>query len=198
MEWVTYARAHPYEVLAVAFSLISVLLTIKENIWLWITGILGVLFYALVFWQERFYAQTGLQLFFIGLQVYGWYKWRRGGAQKQPLRVSSSPARLNRILVLVAVGGTLLAAFLLARLTADASLPLWDALITVLSLIAQWMLAKKYLENWVVWMTVDLISIAVYFRQGLKASALLYTVFLILAFLGFREWKKTLQNIRRA
>lgn len=198
MDWLTYAQAHLYEVLAVSFSLISVLLTIKENIWLWVTGILGVIFYALVFWQERFYAQTGLQFFFIGLQVYGWYKWRRGGDEKKPLRISSSPARLNVLLLLVAMCGTGLMAFLLARLTADASLPLWDALITVLSLIAQWMLARKFLENWLVWITVDLVSVSVYFRQGLKASALLYTIFLILAILGFREWKKTLQNMQRA
>ena len=198
MDWVTYVRAHGVEILAVVFSLISVLLTIKENMWLWITGILGVTFYAVVFAQERFYAQMGLQIFFLGLQIYGWKQWLRGGNNRDPLRISRSSAKLNSYLLVTAAAGTLGMAYLLAILTADAALPFWDALLTVLSLIAQWMLAKKYLENWLVWITVDLICVGVYFRQGLKASALLYTIFLILAILGFREWKKTLQNMRPA
>jgi nicotinamide mononucleotide transporter len=198
LEWVSYIRSHLFEILAVAFSLISVLLTIKENLWLWITGIFGVLFYALVFWQEKFYAQMGLQVFFIGLQIYGWNQWLRGGTNKNRIPISRPSVQLNTLLFVVAIAGTWVMTFLLARLVGDASLPFWDALITVLSLIAQWMLAKKYLENWLVWITVDLISVGVYWYQGLRPSALLYTVFLVLAILGFFEWKKTYKGLQRA
>src|ERR1051325_9192672 len=112
-----------YEVLAVVFSLVCVLLTIKENIWQWSVGILGVVFYLFVFYQAKLYANMGLQAVFIALQIYGWYEWLYGGKEKSELTISHSSARLNAWLTVGAMMGTAAMAYGFRRLT-DNAMPL--------------------------------------------------------------------------
>jgi nicotinamide mononucleotide transporter len=186
-----------YEVLAVVFSLVCVLLTIKENIWQWLVGIFGVIFYIVVFYQSRLYANMWLQVVFIVLQIYGWYEWLHGGREKGELRISRSSMSLNGMLVFLAIAGTAAMAFGFRKFTDNAN-PLGDSAVTVLSLIAQWMLAKKYLENWLVWVVVNIIMIALGISQNLLLTAGLYAVFFLLAILGFIEWRKSYRNLQPA
>lgn len=186
-----------YEILAVAFSLVCVLLTIKENIWQWSVGILGVIFYIAVFYQARLYANMWLQVVFIALQIYGWYEWLHGGKDKGELKISRSSFGLHVLLACLAVVGTAAMAYGFAKFT-DNAMPLGDSAATVLSLIAQWMLAKKYLENWLVWIIVNVITIVLGVTQTLYLTAGLYAVFFILAILGFLEWRKTYRNLQKA
>jgi nicotinamide mononucleotide transporter len=139
----------------------------------------------------------GLQIVFIALQVYGWYEWLRGGEGRTELHISKLPFALAARLALIAFAGTLLTGSLLEAKT-DASLPFLDSTVTALSLIAQWMLAKKLLENWLIWITVDVLSIGIYFYKGLYISTLLYATFLALATFGFIEWRKTLKDLQPA
>jgi nicotinamide mononucleotide transporter len=194
MDW---RSMNPYEVLAVVFSLVCVLLTIKENIWQWLVGIFGVIFYIVVFYQARLYANMWLQVVFIALQIYGWYEWLHGGRDKGELKISRSSMPLNSLLVVAAIAGTALMAFGFAKFT-DNAMPLADSAVTVLSLIAQWMLAKKYLENWLVWVVVNLIMIALGISQNLLLTAGLYAVFFLLAILGFWQWRKSYRNLQPA
>src|SRR5687767_13131752 len=121
-----------YEVLAVVFSLVCVLLTIKENIWQWSFGILGVIFYIVVFNQAKLYANMWLQVVFIALQLYGWYEWLYGGKDSGELKISSSSLALNCGLAVVAISGTATMTYSFARFTNNAS-PLADSAATVLS-----------------------------------------------------------------
>jgi nicotinamide mononucleotide transporter len=194
MDW---RSINPYEVLAVVFSLVCVLLTIKENIWQWLVGIFGVIFYIVVFYQARLYASMWLQVVFIVLQIYGWYEWLHGGRDKGELKISRSSLTLNGLLVVVAIAGTALMAFGFKKFT-DNAIPHVDSAVTVLSLIAQWMLAKKYLENWLVWVVVDLIMIALGISQNLLLTAGLYAIFFLLAILGYWEWRKSYRNLQPA
>jgi nicotinamide mononucleotide transporter len=194
MDW---RSMNPYEVLAVVFSLVCVLLTIKENIWQWLVGIFGVIFYIVVFYQARLYANMWLQVVFIILQIYGWYEWLHGGKDKGELKISRSSLLLNGGLVILAIAGTAAMAFGFAKFT-DNAMPLADSAVTALSLIAQWMLAKKYLENWLVWVVVNLIMIALGVSQNLLLTAGLYAVFFILAILGYWEWRKSYRNLQPA
>jgi nicotinamide mononucleotide transporter len=185
------------ELFAVISGLVCVWLTVKENIWCWPTGLVSVALYLFVFYEAKLYAEAGLQIVFIILQIYGWYEWLRGGEGHTELVISKSSARLRLALAAIATAGTAALGYTLARYT-DASLPYLDSTVTVLSLVAQWMLAKKIIENWLIWIAVDLMSIGIYFYKGLYWSTVLYATFLVLATFGYLEWNRTLKRLRLA
>jgi nicotinamide mononucleotide transporter len=184
-----------WEILAVIFSLICVLLTIKENIWQWLFGIIGVLFYFIVFYQAKLYANMWLQIVFEVLQIYGWYQWLHGGKDNGELEISRSPAKVNLLLLLIGLVGTASLTYYFQIYT-DNPMPLADTAATVLSLLAQWMLAKKYLENWLVWIAVNVITIILGVARELYLTAGLYVLLFILAILGWNEWLKTYRTLR--
>lgn len=179
------------EIIATISGLACVILTIRQNIWCWPTGLLMVCLYIVIFYQAKLYSDMGLQAVYVGLQVYGWHQWLHGGPKKSKLAVRAiGPPRF----AVWCVAGALLTAglgFTMQRYT-DASLPYWDATTTVLSLIAQYLMARKVLESWLLWITVDVLSIGIYTVKDLHPTAVLYGVFLVLATLGFFAWKKDL------
>lgn len=184
-----YRSLNYYEILAVLFSLICVLLTIKENIWQWGFGILGVVFYYVVFYRAKLYANMWLQVLFIVLQIYGWYEWLYGGEGNSELHISRASSLLLVLLIFISLVGVGVMSYGFKKYTNNA-MPVADSAATVLSLIAQWMLAKKYLENWVVWMIVNLIIIFLGLKQKLYLTTGLYVLFLVLAIVGFIEWQR--------
>jgi len=183
-----------YEIIGAILGLISVWLTIRQNIWCWPTGLLMVALYTVVFFQAKLYADAGLQVVYFVLQIYGWYEWLHGGSHRGKLDVKRISLRLGIVLAAIAVMATALMGYLLATKT-DAALPYWDSTATVLSLIAQWMLARKIIENWLVWITVDLLSIGIYATKALYLTVALYAAFLALAALGWVEWRKSLNSL---
>jgi nicotinamide mononucleotide transporter len=180
----------PLEGIAAAFGVVSVFLSTRQNIWSWPTAIVNVALYTIVFYDGRLYGQMGLQTVYLVLSAYGWYQWLHGGEQKTELRVSrASPRLLANLAVLNIVSWVALAAIL--RQT-DAALPWLDALLTTTSLIAQWMLTRKILENWLLWIAVDIVYVPMFISQHLYATALLYAAFLVLAVMGFVEWRRSI------
>lgn len=152
-------------------------------------AIVNVALYTVVFFQGRLYGQMGLQPIYLVLSVYGWYQWLHGGEQRTALRVArASPRLLGGLLILNILGWLALAAFL--RQT-DAALPRLDALLTTTSLIAQWMMTRKILENWILWIAVDVVYVPMFFSQRLYATAMLYSAFLVLAIMGLVEWRRS-------
>jgi nicotinamide mononucleotide transporter len=180
-----------YEIVGVAFGVVSVWLTVRENIWCWPTGLVNVALFIIVFWQARLYADMGLQVVYVVLSLYGWYEWLHGGRNRGALAVSRAPLAA---VVAGGLGGVAFAGFLGATLkhTTDASLPYWDSATTSFSLVAQWMLTRKWIENWVIWIAVDVVYVGIYLAKQLYLTAGLYAVFLGLATLGLLQWKKTL------
>jgi len=178
------------EVIAAAFGVISVYLSTRQNIWSWPTAIVNVALYTVVFYQGRLYGQMGLQPIYLALSVYGWYQWLHGGEQHTELRVSrASPRLLGALAALNLVLWLALAAVL--RQT-DAALPWLDALLTTTSLVAQWMMTRKILQNWLIWIAVDVVYVPMFVSQGLYATAVLYAAFLVLAVMGYVEWRRSL------
>ena len=179
----------PLEGIAAAFGVVSVYLSTRQNIWSWPTAIVNVTIYTVVFFQGRLYGQMGLQPIYLALSVYGWYQWLHGGEQRTELHVSrASPRLLVGLLVLNVASWIALASVL--RQT-DAALPRLDALLTTTSLVAQWMMTRKILENWVVWIAVDVVYVPMFISQRLYATAMLYGTFLVLAVMGFAEWRRS-------
>lgn len=179
------------EIIAVILGVIAVYLSTRQNVWTYPLGIISVFLYIEIFYDVKLYADMGLQVFFIVLQAYGWYEWLYGGENKTALHVSRMPFRAGAICAAIVVAGTFGLGYTLHRLT-DASLPYIDSLLAVLSMVAQWMLARKYLENWNIWIAVNIGSILMYGYKELYFTTILYGVYLVLAVIGYREWKKEL------
>ena len=178
------------EILATAFGFISVYLTVKENVWLWLTGIVSVFFYIFVFYDAKLYSDMSLQIFYVFIQIYGWYFWIYGGKKKNELPISRLSKNGIIIWSIAAIAGTAILGYGMKTYT-NASLPYIDAFQTVLSVIAQWYLTKKIIDTWVLWITVDVVSLGLYLYKGLYLTTGLYAAFLILAIMGLIEWRKT-------
>ncbi|MEO8190869.1 MAG: nicotinamide riboside transporter PnuC [Acidobacteriota bacterium] len=181
----------PLETAAVLFGIVSVYLSVRENIWSWPTAIVNVTLYVFVFHGARLYADMALQFVYIAVSFYGWYSWLHGGRGRTGLPVSRATPRLWAILAAIGVVSAAALGLMLSRWT-DASLPYVDASTSTASLIAEWMMARKILENWVVWVAVDVIYIGMFIYKSLYLTAFLYAVFLVLAAMGYVQWKKSL------
>jgi len=188
---VAFTIAKRWEVLAVVTGIISVYLSTRENIWSWPTALVNVALYFVVFYETKLYADMGLQVVYFALSLYGWYEWLYGGENRTELRVSRTSPALGVRLAIIGIACAVVLGTLLARFT-DAALPYIDSATTSTSLVAQWMMTRKILENWAVWAAVDVVYIAMFVFKRLYLTAGLYTVFLVLAVMGYVQWKRSL------
>ena len=185
------------EIVAAGILLISVILSAVENIWSWPTAIVGVALYIIVFYEAKLYADMGLQVVYFALSLYGWYEWLYGGENRTELHVSGTTKTLGVRLVVIGVVFAAVLGTLLARFT-DAALPYVDSATTSTSLVAQWMMTRKILENWAVWMAVDVVYVGMFIYKHLYLTAGLYTVFFVLAVMGYVQWKRSLAERRES
>ena len=178
------------EFFGVIFGLICVWLTVRRNIWCWPTGLVNAALFVILFFQARLYADMALNVYFFVMSLYGWYAWLYGGPAKDELPISRTGRDLALILFALGVVSVLAMGFFLSSFT-KADLPFWDSTTTTLSLIAQFMLARKLLENWLVWIVNDVLCIGIYFYKELYFLTGLYFVFLVLATAGYISWRRT-------
>ena len=183
----------PIEVTAALFGIASVFLSARQNVWNWPLGIINVALYIIVFYDAKLYADMGLQVVYVVLAAYGWWHWLHGGANHGVLRVSRVPAREIVLLAAAFAVGTVGLSTFLARST-DASLPLADSALTAASLVAQYMMTRKYVECWLVWIVADVAYVAMFLYKELWPTAALYLVFSVLAVLGWRQWRASLRE----
>ena len=178
------------ELLATALTILSVWLSTREKIASWPTALVGVSLYFVVFLQARLYAAMGLQVFYFSFSVYGWYQWKFGGTNSSELHVGRATRRHAVWLIPLGILGAGTLGLVLAR-TTDAALPWVDAAVASTSLVAQWMMTRKLLENWAIWIVLDVVYVGVFLVRDLRLTALLYAVFLTLAIIGHIEWKRS-------
>ncbi len=186
---VAYGRQNWFELLAALTGFVCVYLNAKENVWGWPISIVSAFCYIFIFYEDTFYADMALQGFFIAVGFYGWYEWLYGGAKQDTLaitRISRGHAVLSLI---TGVVFSALFAYLLSTRT-DAQQPVIDSTLTVFSLIAQYLLARKILENWIIWIGVDIFYVPVFLGRGRYVTAALYFTYLILAVMGYLRWRK--------
>lgn len=183
------------EPVGTVLGVVVVLCLIRQNLWAWPLGVAYVLASITVLWDARLYANLSLHVLgFLPMNLYGWYFWVFGRAPDQGvLPVTNAPRRqLVVLLVLWAIGTAVLGAAF-QRYT-DAALPYWDNALLVGSLIAMWLTARKNLENWAFWLVIDVVSVAVYWIQGLGLYAALYFVYLAMAVAGWRAWRQSMPS----
>ena len=175
------------EIFGAIFGFLSVYFTIKQNIWCWYFGLLQVTLYCFVFFTSKLYSDMILHVIYIFLQVFGWYNWKYGGMNKSTLRVTLLTNATFWIgLTIIA---TLLVGYMMQTRT-DASYPYEDAFIMIASLVAQYLMIKKILQSWMFWIIVDVVAIVIYAYKDLYFTTVLYVLFLVMAIIGYLEWKK--------
>jgi len=186
---------HWLELIGTLFALLYLYLSVRENIWLWVTGFVSSFLYLIIFLEERLYADMGLQVYYLIISVYGWIVWKKGrkssGRPKMPVSKVDVQLGLKLLLAGVVIYALVLTALLelpgiLNIYTSE--LPYWDAFTTTGGIVATWMLARKKIEHWLVWVVVDLVSCGMYIYKGLDVTVVLYFIYTLVAVVGYREW----------
>ncbi len=175
------------EVAAFVTGVATVFLAARQHIWNWPIGIVNVALYAVLFFQVKLYADAGLQVVYLVLAVYGWWAWLHGGVQGGPLTVRRVSPRLFLTVTAMGAAFATVLGVSLARFT-DADVPLLDSALTGASLVGQFLMTRKYLESWAVWVVADVVYVGLFVSRELYLTALLYAIFTGLALYAWREW----------
>lgn len=180
------------EIAGVLLSILYLILSIKQNIWLWPVGIISSLLYVLVFFNAKFYADMGLNAYYFFISIYGWHNWSRSkNSHGSSLPVINIGKIRSLVLFLISVVIFFFLGYILDHFT-DSPIPYWDALTTSGSIVATWMLTKKILQHWIVWIVVDLISMSLYLYRGLYPTMVLFFIYTTMAIIGYMQWRKSL------
>jgi nicotinamide mononucleotide transporter len=184
---------NPIEYVAAGLGVINVALVVRRSVWNYPFGLIMVSLYFFVFFEARLYSDALLQIFFFVVQLYGWRNWLRAkqAAGEVPVAVLTPPERLAWAAATAAA--SLAWGLGMTRYT-DAAAPMIDAVIAGMSIAAQILMARRLIENWVLWVVVDAIAIGLFASRGLYATSALYALFLLLSIIGFVGWRRALRG----
>lgn len=185
-----FTETSPFEWFGVFTGLLCVWLAAKNNIWNWPFAIASVLTYIFIFFESKLYADMGLQFYLLLMNIYGWYYWskqRKNPGQQRPI---SQITQKEVLLSLLGIAVFTVVLGLLLHKKTDASFPFVDSFCTATSIIAQVFLARRVLQNWLIWVFVDIIYVIVYFSKELYATGLMYAIYMAIALMGYIDWKK--------
>ncbi len=187
-----------FELIAALLGLIGIFLQIRQNTWYWLTSIIMVLLYIVVFFQSRFYADMSFQLYYLAVSIYGWYYWvkNKGKSDRAEITTSSLTKRQWLYCIICSVVFFFIIYFILTNFT-NSDVAFGDAFTTSLSIVATLLLARKILENWLFWIVVDAVSTGLYIYKGLYPTVVLFTALTALAVYGYFKWKKAFANTNK-
>ena len=172
-------------------ALLYVLLAAIENVWCWLFGILSSIFSIYLCYSGHLFLESGLNVFYVVIGIYGWYQWLYGSDKKTELPLISYSFKKN--ILLIFIGAIIWIPFgFAAHKFSTQAMPYLDAFITAFSIVATWMTAKKIIENWLYWIVIDALAILLYTYRGFYLIGLLYIIYTILAFAGYISWRKKL------
>ena len=177
------------QIIGTTLGLIYLWLEYKANIWVWIIGAIMPLVHGVLYLTNGIYADAAMQLYYVAAGIYGLMVWRRAPKREDDGKIKHTPTRYIVPLVAVYVALHVLLYVLLTEFT-DSRVPLFDSMSTALSIVAMWMLSRKLVEQWLVWLVVDMISVGLYLYKGIPLTAGLYTIYCILAVAGYLRWRK--------
>lgn len=180
------------EIIAVLSGLLYVVFTIRENILLWLFGIISSALYIYVFLKSGIYAYSLLYIYYVVIGFYGWYNWGRKERDESSLKIRKTPVVLLTICI-ISTFVLAIPVYIGLKAFTDSDMALTDAILTSGGVIATWMLTQKYIEQWLFWIIIDLISFGAMLYKGLYPSSLLFFVYTILAVKGYFEWRKSLK-----
>ena len=206
MEFLT---AHWLDIVTTVLGLAYILLEYRASVWMWLVGFLMQTLGIVLYYQKGLYADCGMEFYYLAMTMYGWWRWVKtpsispclGGEQEaspKQGKLEGYPIRhFPRRLVLpwLAIIGAVWAAiyWLLVTFT-NSNVPLADSFTTALSIVGIWALAHKYLEQWFIWIAVDVVTSALYFYKDIPFKASLYALYVIIAIAGFIKWRKMMMD----
>ena len=180
------------EITAIFFALAYVILAVLEKRSCWIMAFLSALLYVIIFWKVRLYLESGLQIFYLIMASYGWWTWgRRGNNCTSQIRTKSREFHYYGAGFIIVC--SLILGAIMERWT-DAAAPYIDATTTIAALFTTWMTTQKILENWLYWIVIDVVSVALYLSRDLQLTAGLFAGYVVLASIGYLTWRSQWKN----
>lgn len=183
------------EIIGTIIGLAYLYFEYKSSIYLWITAIIMPAIYIVVYYKAGLYADFGINIYYLFAAVIGWVYWlyKQDGAKNKKFPITRTPAKYHAIFSIVFIVSFIAIAWILIQFT-DSDVPYLDSFTTALSIVGMWMLTKKYVEQWLVWIAVDIVSAGLYIYKGLYFTSALYILYTIIAIFGYLNWIKLMKN----
>ena len=188
-----FILAHWLDIVTTILGLAYILLEYKASLWMWLVGFLMQALGIVLYYQKGLYADCGMEFYYLSMTVYGYWKWVRGSATKQALPIRHFPSKLVLPWTLLILGIWGIIDWLLVTFT-NSNVPLADSFTTALSIVGIWALAHKYLEQWFIWIAVDVVTCGLYFYKDIPFKASLYGLYVIIAILGWFKWRQMMRQ----
>ena len=188
-----FISAHWLDITTTLLGLLYILFEYRASVWLWFVGFLMQALGIVLYYQKGLYADCGMEFYYLSMTIYGYWKWVRGAASKKALPITRFPRKLiiPWCTLILAVWGIIY--WLLITFT-NSNVPLIDSFTTALSIVGIWALAHKYLEQWFIWIVVDVVTCGLYFYKDIPFKGGLYALYIIIAVFGYRKWKQMIDN----
>ena len=178
------------ELVAFVLAVLMVVFNMRVNPLGWPLAIVSSALYFLLFWNSKLYGDASLQIFFVVIAFWGWWQWLRGTADDGSALKVRELRRSQRWQLLAALALAWPATGLFLKNFTDTDVPWWDAFPTAASVIGQWLLGRKYVENWLVWIVVNVVSVGLFAYKGLWLTVILYGIFIVMSVFGWRAWRR--------
>ena len=188
-----FLLAHWLDITTTLLGLLYILFEYRASVWLWFVGFLMQALGIVLYYQKGLYADCGMEFYYLSMTVYGYFKWVRGAANKKTLPITKFPRKLiiPWCAVILVIWGIIY--WLLVTFT-NSNVPLADSFTTALSIVGIWALAHKYLEQWFIWILVDVVTCCLYFYKDIPFKACLYALYVIIAIFGYLKWRRMIDN----
>jgi nicotinamide mononucleotide transporter len=187
----------PMELTAVLFAMAYLLLAVRENVWCWLFAFLSTAIYTVLFWDVSLLMESALNVYYMAMAVYGWYQWTRGGTngddRPHALPVRSMSGAQHAVVIAGIAIFSLVSGYLLSE-HSSAAWPYIDSFTTWASVITTYLVARKYLQNWLYWIVIDAVSVPLYIDRGLNLTALLFVAYVVIAVVGYFKWREHFRN----
>lgn len=181
------------EIIGAVIGLLYLFFEYRASRWLWPVSVLMPLFYVWIFFQSKFYADMGINVYYFFASIYGWIRWNREKNQGTGLPITHTPKRLMLPLTVIGLSLFALIALILHRYT-DSPVVVGDSLTTALSILGMWMLAQKHVEQWWLWFVVNIISCGLYLWKGLYPTAALFAIYSVISVFGYYKWRRLMKQ----
>lgn len=191
--WTALLASSPRELVAMILAIAYLLLAVRQNIWCWAAAFVSTVIYTFVFAGAGLYMDSGLQVFYALMAIYGWSQWRSHGDASADLRISTRSLQWHGVVIVAVLLLSAISGYWLANHTA-AAFPYLDSFTTWASVITTWMVARKVLENWLYWIVIDSVSLLLYINRELLLTVVLFALYIVIAVLGWRSWSKAFEE----
>ena len=190
---IEFLAEHWLDIVTTVLGLAYILLEYKASIWMWLVGFFMQALGIVLYYQKGLYADCGMEFYYLSMTIYGYWRWVRGTASKEPLPIRHFPSKLVLPWTFLILGVWGIMFWFLNTFT-DSTVPMIDSFTTALSIVGIWALAHKYLEQWFIWIVVDVFTCGLYFYKDIPFKASLYALYVVIAVFGFFKWRKMMSR----